>query len=181
MELAGTEYLYALATVAITFVGFSALLLVFRQSIGGGVTRYDAYFTLSFIQPGFIVTAGALLPPLAALCGLGEATAWRVGSALTALPVFLFVVTVPARRHQAVDEPLPIYVKTLLALQGLAGLILIANAIGRPFPSGPGPHAVAITGMLVTTGIAYLRALAISIHKPLSQPHEDFRNNSRST
>jgi hypothetical protein len=103
------------------------------------------------------------------LCGLGEATAWRVGSALTAVPVFLFVVTVPARRHQAVDEPLPIYVKTLLVLQGLAGLLLVANAVGRPFAPGPGAHAVAITGMLITTGIAYLRALAISIHKPLTR------------
>jgi hypothetical protein len=67
VELTGSTYLYSLATTSVTFVGFSALLIVFRQSIGGGLTRYDTYFTLSFIQTGFIVTAGALLPPLLAL------------------------------------------------------------------------------------------------------------------
>lgn len=50
MELPGIAYLYSLATVSITFVGFAALLIVVRQSIGGQVTSYDMYFTLSFIQ-----------------------------------------------------------------------------------------------------------------------------------
>ena len=31
MGLSGSTYLYALATISVTFVGFSALLLVFRQ------------------------------------------------------------------------------------------------------------------------------------------------------
>jgi hypothetical protein len=169
MELAGTDYLYALATVSITFVGFSALLLFFRQTLGGGLTKYDAYFTLSFIQPGFIVTAGALLPPLLALCGLPPETVWRVASALTAVPIFLFVVTVPGRRRAAVNEPMPIYVATLLVLQALGGLALIANAVGRPFAPGPGVYAGVMTWLLFTTGIAYLRSLAISIHKPLAR------------
>ena len=40
MELPGANYLYALATISVTFVGFSALLLVFRQTIGGKMTSY---------------------------------------------------------------------------------------------------------------------------------------------
>ena len=52
--LAGELFLYALATISITFVGFSALLIVFRQTMGGKLTPYDTYFTLSFIQIGFI-------------------------------------------------------------------------------------------------------------------------------
>ena len=63
MEVPGTNYPYALATVSVTFVGFSALLLVFRQTIGGRMTGYDTYFTLSF-QAGFIGAAGGLLPEL---------------------------------------------------------------------------------------------------------------------
>jgi hypothetical protein len=39
MELPGANYLYALATISVTFVGFSALLLVFRQTIGGKMTK----------------------------------------------------------------------------------------------------------------------------------------------
>src|SRR5215467_7409856 len=40
MELPGASYLSALATISVTFVGFSALLLVFRQTIGGKMTSY---------------------------------------------------------------------------------------------------------------------------------------------
>jgi hypothetical protein len=171
MELPGSDYFYALATVAITFVGFSALLLFFRQTLGGGLTKYDAYFTLSFIQPGFIVTGGALLPPLLALCGFDRDDVWRVSSALTAVMIVLFVATVPARRHAAVDEPVPVYVAALLALQALGALVLVANAIGQPLAPGPGLHAAAVTWLLFTTAIAYLRALAISIHRPLTRAH----------
>ena len=171
MELPGSGYLYALATVAITFVGFSALLLVFRQSLGSGVTKYDAYFMLSFIQPNFIVTGGALLPPLLLLCGLGEDMVWRLSSGLTALPIILFVVTVPTRRHAAIDEPIPRYIWVLLVLQFVGALVLVGNAAGRPFAPGPGLYALAITGLLFTTAIAYLRALAISIHRPLAPVH----------
>jgi hypothetical protein len=139
MELLGTGYLYALATVSITFVGFSALLIFFRQTVGGGATKYDAYFMLSFMQPGFIVTGGALLPPLLALFDLEADTVWRLSSALTAVPIFLFVATVPKRRHAAVDEPVPAYIVALLILQALGGVVLIANAVGWPFAPAAGP------------------------------------------
>src|SRR5215471_15941048 len=52
MELPGANFLYALATISVTFVGFSALLLVFRETIGGRMTGYDSYFALSFMQAG---------------------------------------------------------------------------------------------------------------------------------
>jgi hypothetical protein len=44
MELPGANYLYALASISVTFVGFSALILVFRQTIGGKMTSYDSQF-----------------------------------------------------------------------------------------------------------------------------------------
>ena len=63
MELAGAGYLYALATISITFVGFSALLLIFRQAMGSDTTRYDNHFILAFMQVGFIITGGSLSQP----------------------------------------------------------------------------------------------------------------------
>jgi len=50
--LSGSTYLYALATISVTFVGFSALLLVFRQATAGPMAAYESYFMLTFIQPG---------------------------------------------------------------------------------------------------------------------------------
>ena len=69
MELAGLELsVHALATISVTFVGFSALLLVFRQTVGGTTTRYDSYFLLAFMQVGFIV--GGRLAAAAAACAV---------------------------------------------------------------------------------------------------------------
>jgi hypothetical protein len=160
MELPGVNYLYALATVSITFVGFSALLLVFRETIGGRMTSYDSYFTLSFMQAGFIVTAGGLLPQLLALYEMSHTSVWRASSLIMAIPILLFVAKVPGRRRAATKEAVPFYVGLLLLLQFLAGAYLLLNAAGWPAPPDVAPFALALTVMLFTTGIAYLIALA---------------------
>jgi hypothetical protein len=160
MELPGANYLYALATISVTFVGFSALLLVFRQTIGGKMTKYDSYFTLSFMQAGFIVTAGALLPQLLALYDMPNASVWRASSVIVAVAIFVFVVMTPRRRRVATSEPVPFYVGLLLFLQFIAGVYLLVNAAGWPSPPSLAPFALALSLMLFTTGIAYLIALA---------------------
>jgi hypothetical protein len=165
MELAGANYLYALATISVTFVGFSALLLVFRETIGGKMTRYDSYFTLSFMQAGFIVTAGGLLPQLLAFFERSHASVWREASAIMAIPIFLFVATTPRRRRAASQEAIPLYVRLLLVLQCIAGVCLLLNAVGWPAPPDLAPFALALTVMLFTTGIAYLIALARALRE----------------
>jgi len=171
MELVGASYLYALATISVTFVGFSALLLVFRQTVGGTTTRYDSYFLLAFMQVGFIVAGGSLLPPLLALFGLTETTVWRLSSAAAAVPIVLFVVTVPRRRRAAVGGPTPLFVRLLLLLQLMLALYLLANAAAMPFAPTAGNYAAAMAGMLFTSGIAYLLALDIALRHPLP-PHK---------
>jgi hypothetical protein len=137
MELPGANYLYALATVSVTFVGFSALLLVFRETIGGKMTGYDSYFTLSFMQAGFIVTAGGLLPQLLALYELSHTLVWRGSSLIMAIPIFLFVAKIPGRRRRAATkEAVPFYVGFLLLLPFLAGAYLArACPPRRPWPN----------------------------------------------
>ena len=72
--MAGAQpYLLALAAISTTFVGFSALIMLFRQALGGGVTRLDSWITLVFVQLGFLVTAGSLGPPLLSLLGCARA------------------------------------------------------------------------------------------------------------
>ena len=165
MELPGANYLYALATISVTFVGFSALLLVFRQTIGGTMTSYDSYFTLAFMQAGFIVAAGGLLPQMLAFFEMSHASVWRVSSVIMAIPISLFVATTPGRRRAATDEPIPFYVGLLLVLQFLAGVCLLLNAVGWPVPPNLATFALALTVMLFTTGIAYLIALAHAVGK----------------
>jgi hypothetical protein len=169
MELPGANYLYALATISITFVGFSALLLVFRQTIGGKMTSYDSYFTLAFMQVGFIVTAGGLLPQLLAFFEMMHASVWRAASVIMAIPILLFVATTPGRRRAATNEPVPFYVGLLLLLQCLAGACLLFNAVGWPASPNLAPFALALTVMLFTTGIAYLIALARALQDSRGQ------------
>jgi hypothetical protein len=170
MELPGSIYLYALATVSITFVGFSALLLIFRQAMGGAITRYESYFMLAFMQVGFIVTSGSLLPPALALYGMSPTAVWRVSSITMAIPVFVFAVTLPGRRRAATHQRIPMFVAILLILQLLFGVYLLLNAIGMPASSGVAPYAAAMTGLLFTSGIAYLQALAVALGEPAKRP-----------
>ena len=165
MDPSTSAYLYTVATVSITFVGFSALLLIFRQARGEVMTRYESYFMLSFIQPGFIVTAGALLPQLLALYGLPASPVWRASSLITAIPILFFVASLPRRRRAATSEPMPGYVRIFSLLQLLIALYLVTNAVRSSAADGA-PYAAAITALLFTTAIAYVVALGIALEGP---------------
>jgi hypothetical protein len=45
MEGAGANYLYALATLAMTFAGFCAIVIVLRQAIGEGLLGFHVLMT----------------------------------------------------------------------------------------------------------------------------------------
>lgn len=160
MELSGSMYLFALATVSITFVGFSSLLIVFRQTIGGELTRHDTYFTLSFIQIGFVVTAGSLLPPLLALYPWSHESVWRVSSAVLALVILWLVGRVPARRRAATGRSMPPLVLILHGIHGVSALALLLCTFGILSP-GAAVYASVMTAVLFSSGIAYLLALAV--------------------
>jgi hypothetical protein len=160
VELPGSAYLYALAMVSITFVGFSALLIVMRQARGRRPTSYDTYFTLSFIQVGFIVTASGLVPPALALYDWPAGVVWRVSSAIVAIPILLFVSRVPARRRAATGTGVPAFVTVLLWVQAATATALLLNAaVGLPRPGAI--YDSAVTVVLFSSGVAYLFALTV--------------------
>jgi hypothetical protein len=49
---------------------------------------------------GFIVTVSGLVPSLVALRGWSPSVVWRVSSALAAVPILSFAITLPARHAQ---------------------------------------------------------------------------------
>lgn len=164
MEPAGSTFLYALAAVSITFVGFSALLVIFRQARGDVLTRYEEYFVLSFIQPGLIVTGGSLIPSVLALYGLPGATVWRASSIIAAIPIIIFVVMLPGRRRAATSgQPTPLYVSVLGLAQLLIAGYLLTSAAGLPAAAAIGPYAASLTALLFTTVTAYVIALGIAL------------------
>ena len=49
MELPSSAYLYTLALLAMTFVGFTAIVMILRQRLGGPVSRFDTLVARFFM------------------------------------------------------------------------------------------------------------------------------------
>jgi hypothetical protein len=159
VEPEASTYLYALGSISTTFVGFSALIMMVRQIYGAGLSELEAWITRIFVQLGFLVTAGALTPPLLVLCGLQGEIIWRVCSGTVGAVMLMFVVTYPARRRAAAGKSAPIFVRVDLVLLTIPVALLILNAAGWPRAPNAGFHAAGITGVLFVSGLGYLHAL----------------------
>ena len=161
MEISGAEYLNTLSTLSITFVGFSALLIFFRQIAGGGMSKYDSYFVLTFMQTGFIVTIGSIIPYILHSFGLEEAMVWRIASAIMVIPLLVFVITLPRRRRSVTGASMPVAIRIPLLLQWFAALLLIQNAAAIPFAPAFSFYGAALVLVLITAMVAFLFALGI--------------------
>jgi hypothetical protein len=160
MELPGTAYLYTLATLSMTFVGFCAIVVVLRQSIGKDISGWHVVLMRLYIETGFWAAAFGMLPPLLALCGLPHAAVWRISSIVIAAVMIGFLATYPRRRRAMTADPvplrrwLPIVVVSLLVIVGL-----LCNAAGVPFEPGAAPVAAAATWTLACGAGVFLLAL----------------------
>src|SRR5262249_7958050 len=128
MGSSASSYLFTLATLAVTFVGFSALVIILRQTIGGAMSELDVLLTRIFIQLGFTVAAGAMLPALFSLFPMPERVAWRISSLFVAIPIVAFALSYPARRRAAsgLRTPRQVWFDVMVLL--VAGAALLVNA-----------------------------------------------------
>jgi hypothetical protein len=164
MDAMESTYLDALASISTTFVGFSALIMTVRQTLGDGLCELEAWITRTFVQLGFLVTAGAMTPPLLALCGFSDDFIWRLCSGIIGAIMLIFVATYPTRRRAVAGMPAPtfVYLDLLLLLAPIAILALNVgggNVTDVPLGPGGGLYAAALTGVLFISGIGYLHAL----------------------
>ena len=172
MDIAATNYLYALGAISTTFVGFSATIMIFRQPVGRGLTPLDSWITLVFVQLGFLVTAGSLSAPLLVLCDVAPTMVWRLCSGGVGLLVAAFAASYPLRRRAVSGMPTPVFVWIDLLLLAICTILLLGNAVGRPLAPNPASFAVGLTGMLFTAGLGYLHALS-SLHKETRRAARD--------
>jgi hypothetical protein len=160
MELPGTAYLFTLATLSMTFVGFCAIVIVLRQTIGKEVSGWHVVLMRLYIETGFWAAAFSMLPPLLALCGLPHTAVWRTSSIVIAVVLVSYGAVYPKRRRAMTAEPvplrrwLPIVIFSLLVVVGLLG-----NAAGVPFETGVAPVAIAATWTLACGAGIFLLAL----------------------
>ena len=166
MELPGSSYLYALATISITYAGFAVLVTVFRQVMGGALSGFDIFFIRSVLARSFMIAGFAMLPPLLALFELPPSIIWRSSSAAAAILQGIFVLTWTARRRAVTDTPLPRSSVVNNVFQLLTALFLLVNALGIVFNPAAGPFAAGVTAFMLSAAVSYMIALKLLLQTP---------------
>ena len=120
MDLEGATFLYTLATLMITFAGFSALLFVIRQAAGAKLSLLDRFIVRNIMTYVFVLTAAALMPPLLAIYGVDEGEIWWISGILFALPMLALQTTYSVRRRKLVGEGAPFSIMAVFVVLGSA-------------------------------------------------------------
>jgi hypothetical protein len=136
LKLPGSVYLYTLATLAMTFAGFCAIVIVLRQTARKGISGFHVVLTRLYLESRLFSAAFCMLPPLLALCGLAETTVWRVSSAIIATVLICFGATYSMRRAASLPS-------TRWTVSMLVVVALVSNAAGFPYRPTIRPIAVA--------------------------------------
>jgi hypothetical protein len=59
MEMAESGYFYTVAILGMTFIGFSAIVMLLRQTVGLKLRAFDALFAHVHMEFGLIISMGA--------------------------------------------------------------------------------------------------------------------------
>ncbi len=157
MELPGSSYFYALAALAMAFVGFTAIVVVLRQGTGKPLSKLHILFTKLFVELGLMATAFAMLAPTLSICGVHEPMVWRAASAMMLIVLVPWLATYGFRRRAAAPgEPLPLrwYIMTMIG--SLVVVALCLNVVGVWYAPAPGPLSIAILFVLSYASVAFI-------------------------
>jgi len=160
-----SSYLSLLATLSLSIVGFSTVVVAIRGALGGELSDRHLRLVRLYIEGGLLVTALAVLPALLSLLHISAAATWSLSSATAAL-VYSFVLVVQFRRRRAVEPgPFPLWVIVVdgLSLLAIAGLCM--NVRGVPNPPNIGPYAVVLTWSLCMFGFIFVRTIELFLHR----------------
>ena len=160
-ELPAAGYLYTMAILGMTFIGYSAVVMLLRQTLGRKLRAFDALFAHVYMEFGLVVAMGAMLPQLLLFWELSAPTIWRASSGLVGLPLLIFALSYPSRRRAASGEPTPIYVWINVTFVFLVGLAFLATAAGTAGERAAAVFITALTAFMTFAVATWLRALAL--------------------
>ena len=164
MELPNAAYLYTLALIAIAYVGFTAIVLILRQSVGGALMPIDTLVSRLFMGWGFLLTYLSMLPMLLSAFELPAAAAWRIASAIGGLCFVAMQVAYPLFRARITGEPTPTHVWLHVAFGDAVGLVLIANAAIGP-DMAAGIYVAMVTATTVQASFAFVQHFGFMIEQ----------------
>lgn len=163
-----SDYLLRLSALALSFVGFSAIVVALRRALGGELSDRHVALVRLFIEGGLAVAALGLLPTLLSLMSVGESSVWRMSSA-GAATVFAIYFTTQFRRRRRVESgrpPIRVFVNYSISITVFGTLCL--NAVGFPYEPNVGPYGLALTWLLILAGLVFLQTIEVFLHLP---PH----------
>src|SRR5215813_6961062 len=138
-------YLYTIATVGMTFAGLSVLTMILRQMLGGHMTKFDSFVARTWVELGFMITFGSILPPLLGLFEVSALVVWRISSGLMAIVLGWWALTFPRRRLVTNRTRLPISVIDSSPTIDLIALAPPGRAIAASVKRWSGVYAASVT------------------------------------
>jgi hypothetical protein len=151
MDLPGSEYLFNLSLLAITFAAVSVLVMLIRQTMGGKLTNVDVYLIASYVGIDFAIAVDAVLPPLVSSYDVTPDWAWTISSLLAAACLGGTVATFWLQRRRITGVRLPNAVLVTYATHGIDILLLLANALSFKSMSVYGTALTLSLAMLMWT------------------------------
>lgn len=165
MTSAESDYLFRLASLSLSFVGFSAVVLTLRGALGGELSERHLRLVRLYIEGGLLVTALALVPTLLILLHVPGAVTWRLSSAVAAL-IFTVLLLIQFRRRRAIEPGrFPLWVVIVYAISTVAVASLWFNVAGIPFSPNVGPYAIVLTWALCVFGFIFVRTIELFLHR----------------
>ncbi|MGH6769342.1 MAG: hypothetical protein ACRECO_10040 [Xanthobacteraceae bacterium] len=163
VKLSGASYLYTLAQLSIGIVGFSGIIIVLLQSLGGELTAVQRLRTRILIEAGFTAAAGSMVPPLIALSYLSSEVVWQISSLIAGPLLLVWAVMYPIRRRAVAHGPTPPDVLIGVTGRIITAIGVLVNGIGYPFVPGPFLYCLAMTWVLGTACQILIRAVTQSL------------------
>jgi len=163
---AESDYLFRLAGLSLSFVGFSAIVVSLRGALRGELSDRHLRLVRLYIEGGLLVTALALIPTLLNLLHVPDAILWPVSSAVAGA-VFTLVLVLQFRRRRLIEPgPFPAWVVLIYVVSMAAVGSLWLNVAGTPFRSGVGPYAAVLTWAICVFGFIFVRTMEVFLHRP---------------
>jgi hypothetical protein len=161
---AESDFILRIAALALSFVGFSAIVVSLRGALGGQLSDQHLRLVRLYIEGGLIVTGLGLVPGLLNLLEVSAPLIWRACSAIAAL-IFTLLMVTQFRRRKTVEGHFPLWVIVIFAISVVVVLALWLNAAGFPLQPNVGPYAVALTWTLGVCGFIFLRTIEVFLHR----------------
>jgi len=162
---AESDYLSHIASLSLSFVGFSAVVVTLRGALGGELSDRHLRLVLLYIEGGLLVTALALVPSLLDLLHVAATDTWRLSSAAAA-SILTVLLLVQFRRRRTIEPGrFPGWVVVLYVIAAVAVAGLWCNVAGIPFAPNAGPYAFVLTWALCVFGFTFVRTIELFLQR----------------